>query len=607
MEKPRRVVVTGLGAVSPAGNDPLRLWEALLEGRPAFRPVQSLDTSDFRTHVGAEVAGFAPRDCRAYAVEAARQALEGASINPARTGVAVGTTLGEWLAVERALDAGEDPSPFFPGAIPAELSRRFSLGGPSLSATSACTAGNVALAWARDRIAAGRADAMLAGGADVFNRIIFSVFSRLLALAPEACAPFSLGRRGLIASEGSAMLLLEELETARRRGAKIYAELLGWGVSSDARHVTTPDAGGVRRAIEDCLRSSGLAPGEVDYISAHGTGTPANDKTESAAVAAVFGPKVPPLSSIKSVLGHAMGAATAFEAVACALALETGWVPPTAGHTPGDPDCPLDCVAEGKRLVSPKVVLSNGFAFGGSNAVVALSKPGRPLPQRAAARVVVTGTSLVEEEEPVPLAERLLPGRDLGVLDRAAAYALCGAKLALDDAKAEGSERAGIILDSSGELESQKLFYEDLKANGAVAGDPAQFPNILANGASSRAAIVLGLKRANLSLGGLFPGGEAAAVCGWDFIREHPEALLLCGGVHENGASFIVLESLEAAQARGARVLAELAEVAEGFDGRPGKAACGCLAAAVRAGKPVELKAQSRWGGWVRISIKPVI
>lgn len=601
------MVVTGLGAVSPAGLDPAALWESLLEARRAFRPVASLDTSDYRTHAGAEVSGFPERDCRAYAVEAARQALEGAAINPARTGVAVGTTLGEWLAVERALDAGQDPAPFFPGSIPAELSRRFGLGGPSLSATSACAAGNVALAWARQRIVSGRADAMLAGGAEVFNRITFSLFSRLLAMAPEDCSPFSLGRRGLIASEGSAMLLLEELESARRRGARIYAELLGCGVSSDARHVTMPDEGGVRRAIEDCLRSSGLSPAEVDYVSAHGTGTPANDKTESAAVSAVFGAKAPPISSIKSVLGHAMGAATAFEAVACALALDTGWVPPTAGHTPGDPDCPLDYVTEGKRRLEPKAVLSNGFAFGGSNAVVALAKPGRPLPQRAAARVVVTGTSLVEDADPPALAERLLPGKDLGVLDRAVAYALCGAKLALDDAKAEGSERAGIILDSSGELESQKLFYDDLRANGAVAGDPAQFPNILANGASSRAAIVLGLKRANLSLGGLFPGGEAAAACGWDFVREHPEALLLCGGLDPEGASFLVLESLEAARARGARVLAELTEVAEGFDGKAGKAACGCLAAAVRAGKAADLKARSRWGGWVKISIKPVI
>ncbi|MBI5210322.1 MAG: hypothetical protein HY927_10160 [Elusimicrobia bacterium] len=600
----RRVAVTGLGVLSPVGRGKERFWEALLAGRTAFSPVESFDTAGWRTSIGAEIKDFEPRTASAFAMEACREALgdaglgdagRDASWDAARTGVALGTTSGEATIVDglmrrRSQDGASAAAAAFaaaclehgPASVPAAVARSLGLGGPNAMLTTACAAGNFALSWAYDKVAEGRADAMLAGGVDVFWRLSYAGFSRLLAIAARGCTPFSKGRGGLIPAEGCGVLVLEDWERAAARGARVYAEMLGYGASSDAFHVTMPSVEGVGRAIRACLDACGLRPEDVDYISAHGTGTHANDRTETAAIKAVLGERARsvPVSSIKSMLGHAMGAASALEAVASCLAIRTGDLPPTAGFTGGDPDCDLDYVPNVSRRADPEVVLSNAFAFGGANCVVAFAKPRpgeRPGPTaqgpaagaraRAFGRVVVTGLAELRGGHPRELAERLLPDKDLSFIDEPVAWALAAAKLSLDDAGLEASKAgaaAGIILDSTGETESQYLFFEELDRGGPLAVEPRQFPTILANAAAARAAIALGLRLVVKSFGGGFPGGEDAVADAFDLVRRDQGAVVVAGGVGR-GAGLLVLESLDAALGRGARIYAEIIGYDERF------------------------------------------
>ena len=601
-------------------------WSALTGGRDGFAPVASFDTEGYRTRVGAEVKEKIPREAFQFAREAARQALadsrlELGALDLSGFGVALGTTSGETNKIDEMVPfrmAGDlekfrrETFRHFPASVPARLAAEFGLRGPNIMLTTACAAGNYALSFAFDRIGSGAAELMLAGGVDVFARIVFAGFNRLLSVAPEFCAPFSPGRKGLIPAEGCGLLVLEERERALARGARIYAEMLGYGLSSDAKHVTMPDPGGVARAISDCLARSGLTPAEVDYISAHGTGTPANDKTETAAVKAVFGERARavPISSIKSMLGHAMGAASALEAAACCLALDTGVIPPTAHHAPGDPDCDLDYVPEKARKADPKIVLSNAFAFGGSNCVIALARPDAVRPPLPAPkfRVAVTGWSSIEDSDPLGLAERLLPEKDLRYLDEPMAYALCAVKKALDHAGLElgpeGSDGVGIVADTTGEVESQFLFYKELITGGPDAVEPRFFPNILANAATSRAAILFGLRMANVSIGGCFPGGESSVSLAFELLRRRGKGVLLAGGV-DAGAAMLVLEPWEAAAARGASIRAELVSCRESFSPLPEPRAglgCFCLVRALEmfsdgAQDRLCFRGRGTWGG----------
>lgn len=639
--------MTGLGVISCAGRGKDAFWQALLECRTGISPIESFPTEGLRSRLGGEIKGVKDRSAKAYASEALAQALADAGLEPARipperAGISLGTTQGEWGRIESALDrrarggSAEDllreAFPELPGSIPAAVGRALGWRGPHITLTSACAAGNFALAYAFEKIAAGRADLMAAGGVDVLSQTNYTGFNRLLALAPEACAPFSRGRKGMLPAEGCAVLILEELEAARRRGARIYAELLGCGMSSDAHHVTAPDADGVARALEDCLRQSGLEPAEVDYISAHGTGTSANDKTETAAIKRVFGERAGrvPISSIKALLGHAMGAASALEAAACCMALETGILPPTANFTSGDPDCDLDYIPEGPRRTSPQVVLSNGFAFGGSNAVLALAKPGfRDAKARRGRgsgrpRLVITGRALVEDPDPLRLAERLLPDKDLGFVDKPMAYALCGAALALKDAGLDpgrAGDKIGVVLDSSGELESQLKYRADFLSLGASGIEPMLFPTILANAAASRTAVLLGLRLLNESIAGSFPGGESAVACACDFLAGRGQGILLAGGVWSGadggplrlpeGAVFFVLETREEALSRQARIFAEVRGWEESFDPSqpPLPTSPRLLAEAVRKvsaqAASVDLEARGLWGSVIRLALAP--
>jgi 3-oxoacyl-[acyl-carrier-protein] synthase II len=409
MNESRRIAVTGIGAVTPVGIGREELWASLLAGRPGFARVESFDTSAFRVHVGAEVRGFSAgpyvrrldpaRLGRAsqMAIAAARLALsdagleevdgdpalsalaERAGIAAERAGVALGTTSGESREVERfddrylagELDAvgGEFMSLYPCHMIAAHVARELGFAGINTMIPAACAAGNYALAHAVDVLRAGRADLMLAGGADAFSRTTFAGFAKLGAIAPERCQPFDRRRQGMIPGEGAAVLVLETVAAARRRGARIYAEVAGYGLSCDAHHMTAahPEGEGAARAMARALADAGVAPAEVSYISAHGTGTATNDRLEAIAVGRVFGAGTRvPISSVKSMLGHTMGAASAIEAAVCALAVAGDEIPPTMGLE--DPEGDFDYVPNAARRHRVEVAMNNAYAFGGSNA-----------------------------------------------------------------------------------------------------------------------------------------------------------------------------------------------------------------------------------------------
>ncbi len=399
----KRVVITGIGVVSPIGTGKDVFWNALLAGTSGIRPVTSFDTSAFPVHIGAEVPDFDPKDhlvrqkpqsmgrASQMAIGAARLAIADskidlAALDPSRVGVSMGTTSGEPLFVERYNDAKkagvEPPAEVFSQypchVIPSHVAIEFGLTGPSIMIPNACAAGNYAVGYGYDLIRNGRVDMMLAGGADAFSRIPYMGFARLGAIAPERCQPFDKNRKGMAPGEGAAVLILEPLDAAQARGATIYAEVLGYGASCDSHHMTAahPQADGAIRAMSAAISQSGLTTNDIDYISAHGTGTPTNDRVESLAVRTLFGERAPlvPMSSIKSMLGHTMGAASAIEALACTLALYTGWIPPTINHEEPDPECGLDIVPNHARKTDPKVALNNAYAFGGNNASLCLAR-----------------------------------------------------------------------------------------------------------------------------------------------------------------------------------------------------------------------------------------
>jgi 3-oxoacyl-[acyl-carrier-protein] synthase II len=401
----RRVVITGIGLVTSIGSDVKTFWDALLAGRSGIKPVQSFDTSAYNVHVGGEVTDFTPEGVATrldlkqvgrasqFAIVAAQRALADAGIDPdrldpTRAGVSMGTTSGEPREVETFNDSfvtgdlaaiGSQLAIRYPcGSIPGRMAAELGFAGPNTMIPTACAAGNFAAAHAMECLRSGSADLMLAGGSDSFSRITYTGFARLGAIAPEKCQPFDLNRQGMIPAEGAAVLVLEPAETAARRGARIYGELLGYGLSCDAHHMTAtaPDGEGPARAMQAALADAGLTTGQIDYISAHGTGTPTNDRCETLAIKRVFGAgasKVP-ISSAKSMLGHTMGAASAIEAAICALAIHTGRIPPTANYETPDPDCDLDYVPNQAREARVDVAMNNAYAFGGNNASLILGR-----------------------------------------------------------------------------------------------------------------------------------------------------------------------------------------------------------------------------------------
>lgn len=399
------VVVTGLGVLSPIGTTVEAFWRSALDGVVGTRPLDRPDAADFPATLAGEVPGFgAPRGrgdrsarlaVAAAAAAAADAGLDGGLTDPYRTGVCLGTLLGNRAGLEPAVTAfhrgaaaaGGTPVPDGGRAAPAgppivdladAVGRYLGAWGPSLVVGTACASGNSALAHAADTIRAGRADVMLAGGVDELSSGVMTMFSSLRSLAPDALRPFDRDRAGLVVSEGAAVLVLESAAHARRRGARVWAELAGWASASDAHHMTAPhpEGRGAVLSMRRALARAGIAPESVDHISAHGTGTPSNDRIEAHAIREVFGGHAPAVTSLKGALGHTQGAASAIEAVACVLALRDGVVPSTANLNVLDPQCPVDVVRGAARELPVRVAVNNAFGFGGNTACTVFTRPG---------------------------------------------------------------------------------------------------------------------------------------------------------------------------------------------------------------------------------------
>ncbi len=403
--------MTGVGVVSSIGLGRAAFFRALEAGANGISPVTAFDGASMGRAYAGEVKAFDARDhltraeqgrlgrCAAMALAAARMAVTDAEIGEAhlagpRTAVVLGTTMGEarilaaldreWILGGAAAVTRARVPKYGSTLLPIHVARAIGARGMVLTLPAACAAGNYAIGFAADLIRAGRADVVVTGAAELVQELQFSGFVRLAAMASLKCQPFDLNRQGLLLGEGAGVLVLESESHATARGARLQAEVGGYGLSCDAYHITRPhpDATGSIAAMRAALARSGIAPADVDFVNAHGTGTKHNDAAESKVVRDVFGERRVPVSSMKSMLGHCMGAASALEAIGCVFTIETGLYPPTIGFETPDPECDVNVVANVARRGKSDIVVNNSLAFGGYNAVSVFAKPGKLPPQR---------------------------------------------------------------------------------------------------------------------------------------------------------------------------------------------------------------------------------
>jgi nodulation protein E len=400
----RRVVITGLGVISALGKNTSEFWQAITEGRTGIRPLEAVDRTQFRFQNGAEVRDFHPTDYfgekeaefldrfAQFAVIAAREAVSGAGLHwsaelKGRTAIVTGSCVGGQSTEDQGFfDVYlQKRNRVHPLTIPrtmanagaSHISMEFGVTGPAFTVSTACSSANHAIGQAFWLVRDGMADMAITGGSEApFSFGLLKAWEAMRVVSPDTCRPFSKDRRGMILGEGAAMMVLEPLEVAQSRGATIYAELTGFGMSSDAHHITQPSIEGPARAMRAALEDAGLEPETIGYINAHGTGTPTNDPVETSAIRSLFGQHAERLavSSTKSMHGHTLGAAGAIEAAATVFALRHGVLPPTANFTEPDPACDLDVVPNCARQSQSEYALSNSFAFGGLNAVLAFRR-----------------------------------------------------------------------------------------------------------------------------------------------------------------------------------------------------------------------------------------
>jgi len=391
----KSVAVTGLGVVSPFGAGVKTFWEGISSGSCAIRPIALIDTEGFRCRIAAEVpAGIAGSGRRSradrIALAAAREALDDAGIGRAEradTALVVGAVGGGMLETEawywQRTRAGTAPMPpalmsCFPSSHADVVGSALGLGGPRETIVTACSSGAGSLALAADLVADGVVPLAVAGGVDALTRICFMGFNALKLLDPAPCRPFDRDRRGMSLGEGAAFVVLEDPRRAKARRARIYAELAGYGMTSDAYHVTAPhpEGEGMARAMRDALAQAGVTSSAVGYVNAHGTATLQNDRIEARAMRAVFGEGRVLVSSTKSMIGHTMAAAGSLEAVATVLSLLNELIPPTARLENLDPEIGFDCVPHTAREVAVEHAISNSFGFGGQNVTLLFRRAG---------------------------------------------------------------------------------------------------------------------------------------------------------------------------------------------------------------------------------------
>ncbi|WP_216906590.1 beta-ketoacyl-[acyl-carrier-protein] synthase family protein [Nocardia noduli] len=398
----QRVVVTGLGVFSSIGFGAAEFASSLRTGRSGVSPITAFDTAGFDRSLGCEVRGFDPEKwierlnvaelgrATQFAVAAARMAVKDAGL-PAdrlrelRTHISIGTTDAEShdtdrLTADWVAGGRESLNPVLAGRVSAgrlsaAIARELDLtAAEAVTIGTACSAGNYAIGHGFDAIRVGDADIALCGGADAMCRKSFTAFYRLGTIAPDCVRPFDTDRQGILNGEGAGVLVLESLDSALARGARIHCEVMGYGLSCDAHHPVSPEQSSIERCMRAALDDAGVRPDEVDLISAHGTGTKTNDITESRAIGSVYTGRPPRTISLKSMLGHTMGAASALAAIACSLAITGGFIPPTINHRHTDPECEIDCVPNKSVPAELRVVQNNGLAFAGNNSVVVLGR-----------------------------------------------------------------------------------------------------------------------------------------------------------------------------------------------------------------------------------------
>ena len=396
----RRVAVTGMGMICALGHNVEQCWKGLREGRSAIARMELVDPSRLRFQNAAEVRGFEPSKHFAedklmqydrftqFALLAAREAVRDAGdaltrVSTERIAIVTGSCTGGQTSEDQQFAElyGKNSGRVHPLTIPrtmanaaaSHIAMEFGITGPAFTISTACSSANHAIGEAFCMVRDARAELAMAGGSEApFSLGMLKAWEAMRVIAPDTCRPFSKDRQGMILGEGAAMLILEPLEAARARGAHVFGEIAGFGMSADAFHLTRPSAEGAARAIKAALNDAQIAPEPVGYINAHGTGTSQNDSTETEAIRMTFGAHADRLavSSTKSMHGHALGAAGALEAVATLLALRDGFLPPTANFTAPDPQCDLDVIPNQGRAAQVEYALSNSFAFGGLNAVL---------------------------------------------------------------------------------------------------------------------------------------------------------------------------------------------------------------------------------------------
>lgn len=592
LRDPRRVVVTGIGAITSQGPTARALWAGVRDCRVAIRPVLHMPMDGFRTRLGGEVVddpgdgqpyphpdGFRDRAFD-FALKAAQEAVAAGGVGLAdvpaeRWGIVLGTCNAGLLSgahwyKERL--QGRAPNPDLvllvpPQALAEAIGGAFGLRGPTLSINTACAAGANAIGYAAELIRFGQADAVLAGGTDAFSDVLFAGFSSLESLSPEPAAPYSKDRQGLSLGEGSGMLVLVSEDVARKAGAPILAEVVGYGLSADGYHPTAPhpEGKGAARAIQSALAAAGVGPEQIQYVNSHGTGTPKNDPAETAATKLGLGDAVRTVvvSSTKSMIGHLLGAAGAVEGIVTAKAIADQTAPPTANFTAPDPECDLDYVPNGARRMPIDFAISNNFAFGGANACIVLARDGAretAPPRPNYDRVVITGLATLTSagNDPAVVLARLHAGestthvehgmslgrvdydptpflsrRDTRRMDRLGIFAVCATRLALADAGLdltdENRERVGVIFGTGvGPMESMENFSRPLFEEGPSAANPAIFPNTVYNAAGGQVAIHVGAIGPASTVTAGHAAGASALCYGYDLVACDRADAIVC-------------------------------------------------------------------------------
>ncbi len=618
MSDNRRVVVTGLGLVCALGENTEQCWSAAVNGVTGIREVKSVNTDGCYANVGAEVLA-ASKDLSdedydrssLLCIKAAGEALADSGYeiteeNSDRIGVIVGNCVGGAASIDKYFtdelkNGGGNKADILKmpaAAIANNVAMHFGLNGTTANIVNACAAGTISLSYAADLIRAGKADAFVAGGSDSFSSLAFAGFHALHALDENSCSPFNRSS-GITLGEGAGVLIIESYEHAKARGAKIYCEVLGSGVSSDAHHITAPDPEGKGQmlAIKRAIANSGLTPDDIDYINAHGTGTAKNDEAEFLSLHTLFdGNDHLSVSSTKSMTGHCLGAAGSIEAVLTVKAVCGNTVPPTIGYTDENLETlkekagAIDFVPNTKREKNINYAASNSFAFGGNNASIVFAKEPREIPDRTNKdRIFITG---IGELLGNPKCEIISDDyKEHGIkmafyrkLDRFSQLQLISGMRALADAgitvSEENEKDIGIVVGTAdGPMTEIVGFQKNVIENGTANGSAFSFPNTVYNAAGGYFSIFAGIKGYNVTNANSIQAGLQSLCYAADVIRNGDEKIMVASGTDENtdvteylygklglfggmlgeGSVSVILENENSADERGAKKYAELA------------------------------------------------